>query len=158
MPRKNPDWKMLIKNWNCRWDLANCGWDLTKWLERRLTVNAKVATVLGSIPASSRHSGIWWAAVEMKQCWITYIKKPPYKKKLNKSIPSQATWSTGRSMTTRLATLTSSPSTWTTSSSSIRGRSTSRAGWADSYAAKSAGFPRPMPSGWVGDTEIDTLE
>ncbi len=37
-----------------------CGWDLAKWLER-LAVNAKVATVLCSIPASS---GIWVAADE----------------------------------------------------------------------------------------------
>ncbi len=28
-----------------------CGWDLAKWLER-LTANAQVAMVLGSIPAS----------------------------------------------------------------------------------------------------------
>ncbi len=35
----------------CGWDLAECGWDLAEWLER-LTANAVVATVLGSIPAS----------------------------------------------------------------------------------------------------------
>ncbi len=35
-----------------RWDLVKCGWDLAKWLER-MAVNAKVATFLGSIPASS---------------------------------------------------------------------------------------------------------
>ncbi len=34
------------------WDLAESGWDLAEWLER-LAVNAKVATALGSIPASS---------------------------------------------------------------------------------------------------------
>jgi hypothetical protein len=34
------------------WDLAECGWDLSEWLEC-LTANANVATVLGSIAASS---------------------------------------------------------------------------------------------------------
>ncbi len=34
------------------WDLAKCGWDLAKCLES-LAVNAKVATLLSSIPASS---------------------------------------------------------------------------------------------------------
>ncbi len=34
------------------WDLAEDGWDLAEWFER-LIANAKVATVLGSIPASS---------------------------------------------------------------------------------------------------------
>ncbi len=43
-------------------------WDLTEWLER-LTVNAVVATVLGSIPASSEES----EGRRMKQCWISYI-------------------------------------------------------------------------------------
>jgi hypothetical protein len=43
---------------------SRSGWDLAEWLEP-LTVNAEVATVLGSIPASSlRHSGIWGAADE----------------------------------------------------------------------------------------------
>ncbi len=37
---------------NSEWDLAECGWDLAEWLEH-LTANAEVATVLGSIPASS---------------------------------------------------------------------------------------------------------
>ncbi len=36
---------------------------LADWLER-LTVNAKVATVLGSIPSILRHSEIWGAADE----------------------------------------------------------------------------------------------
>ncbi len=36
----------------CGWDLVECGWDLAEWLEF-LTANALVATVLGSIPASS---------------------------------------------------------------------------------------------------------
>ncbi len=39
------------------------GWDPDEWLER-LAVNAKVATVLGSIPASSEHNGIQGAADE----------------------------------------------------------------------------------------------
>ncbi len=38
-------------------------WDLAEGLER-LTVNAVVATVLGSIPASSDTGGIWGAADE----------------------------------------------------------------------------------------------
>ncbi len=38
------------------------GWDLADWFER-LTANAKVATVLGSIPASSdTMDGIWEGA------------------------------------------------------------------------------------------------
>ncbi len=46
------------------------GWDLAEWLER-LAVNAKVATVQGSIPASS--DSVESEGREMKQCWITYI-------------------------------------------------------------------------------------
>ncbi len=56
----------------------SCGWDLTEWLEC-LAVNAKVATVLGLIPAFAWDSGTWGAA-EIKQCWITYIKKEKRKK------------------------------------------------------------------------------
>jgi hypothetical protein len=37
----------------CGGNLAECGWDLADWLQQRLTANAEVATVLGSIPASS---------------------------------------------------------------------------------------------------------
>ncbi len=33
-------------------EISISGWDLAEWLER-LTANAKVATVLGSIPESS---------------------------------------------------------------------------------------------------------
>ncbi len=40
-------------------DLAECGLDLAEWLER-LTANAKVATVLGSIPASSETAESEW--------------------------------------------------------------------------------------------------
>jgi hypothetical protein len=47
-------------------DVAKCGWDLAKWLER-LTANAVVATVLGSIPASS--DTVESEAQQMKQCW-----------------------------------------------------------------------------------------
>jgi hypothetical protein len=56
------------------------GWDLTKWLER-LSASAKVATVLGSIPASS--DTVEFEGRKMKQCWIKYnmwrkkSKKPP---------------------------------------------------------------------------------
>ncbi len=51
------------------------GWDLANWLER-LAVNA--ATVLGSFPASSDTGES--EGRQMKQCWITYIKrkKPKY--------------------------------------------------------------------------------
>jgi hypothetical protein len=63
------------------WDLADCGWDLAEfwgwdlavWLER-LTANAVVATVLGSIPASS--DTVKSKGRQMKQCWILYIKNP----------------------------------------------------------------------------------
>ncbi len=44
----------IIDYLNCKFlfhDIhPSCGWDLAEWLER-LAVNAKVATVLGSIPA-----------------------------------------------------------------------------------------------------------
>jgi hypothetical protein len=43
---------------------------LAKWLER-LAVNAKVATVLCLIPASS--NTVESEGRQMKQCWITYI-------------------------------------------------------------------------------------
>ncbi len=52
-----------------------CGWDLAKWLER-LTVNALVATVLGSIPASV--GTVESEERQMKQCW-TKKKNPPQK-------------------------------------------------------------------------------
>ncbi len=46
--------------------LPTNGWDLSDWLER-LTANAKVATVLGSIPASS--DTVESEGRQMKQCW-----------------------------------------------------------------------------------------
>ncbi len=46
--------------------------DLAKWLER-LTANIEVATVLGSIPASS--DTVESEGPQMKQCWIQYNKK-----------------------------------------------------------------------------------
>ncbi len=55
---------------SCAWDLAKYGWDLVEWLER-LTANAAVATVLGSIPASS--DTVESEGRQMKQCWISYI-------------------------------------------------------------------------------------
>jgi hypothetical protein len=58
----------------CGWDLAECGWDLAEWLDR-LTVNAKVSTVLGWIPASSDAVESDWRQMEQEQCWIKYIKK-----------------------------------------------------------------------------------
>jgi hypothetical protein len=46
----------LIHNYSIQWGTKNktqkCGGDVAEWLERP-TVNAVVATVLGSIPASS---------------------------------------------------------------------------------------------------------
>ncbi len=54
-----------------------CGWDLAKWLEC-LTSNAKVATVLGPIPASS--DTVESDGRQMKQCFIKYIKN---KEKIN---------------------------------------------------------------------------
>ncbi len=45
--------------------------DLAEWLER-LTANAEVVTVLGSIPASS--DTVESAGRQMKQCWIKYKK------------------------------------------------------------------------------------
>ncbi len=47
------------------------GWDLAEWL-RHLTVNAVVATVLSSIPASS--DTVESEGRQMEQCWIQYIK------------------------------------------------------------------------------------
>ncbi len=57
----------------------DCGLDLAKWLER-LTANAPVATVQGSIPASV--DTVDSEGRQMKQCWIQYEKK--IKKSLQK--------------------------------------------------------------------------
>ncbi len=56
-----------------------CGWDLAEWW-KSLTANAKVAIVLGSIPASS--DTVESEGRQMKQCWIQYIEK-----KKNQKIP-----------------------------------------------------------------------
>ncbi len=61
----------------CGWDLAECEWDLAEWLQR---LNPKVATILGSIPASSDTEE--YEGRQMKQCWITQIKN-----KLSKKFP-----------------------------------------------------------------------
>ncbi len=61
------------------------GWDIAEWLER-LTANAVVATVLGSvgsIPASS--DTLKSEGRQMKQCWISFkndekSKKSPFNK------------------------------------------------------------------------------
>ncbi len=58
----------------CGWDLADCKWDLTEWLERP-TVNAEDATVLDSISASS--NTVESEGRQMKQCWIKYIRRNP---------------------------------------------------------------------------------
>jgi hypothetical protein len=66
------------------------GWDLAKRLERR-AVNVKVATVLGSIPASS--DTMESERRQMKQCWITYIKRKNQKNHpLKKSIRWRSSW------------------------------------------------------------------
>ncbi len=62
-----------------------CGWDL-----ERLTANAKVATVLGSILKSSdvRHSGIWeciWSSVDYNS--LKSLPPPSPKKTWKKVIP-----------------------------------------------------------------------
>ncbi len=48
------------------------GWDLAVWLERQ-TANAEVATVLGSIPASS--DTVESEGRQMNQCWIQYVHR-----------------------------------------------------------------------------------
>ncbi len=48
-----------------------------EWLER-LTANAEVATVLGSIPASS--DTVESEERQMKQCWNQYKEEQKYKK------------------------------------------------------------------------------
>ncbi len=67
----------------CVWDLAKCGWDLSNCLER-LAVNIKVATVLGSIPASS--DTVESEGRQMKQCWITYTERKTKKFPPSKSV------------------------------------------------------------------------
>ncbi len=47
-------------------------WDLAEWIER-LTANAEVATVLGSILASS--DTVESEGRQMKQCWLWYKEK-----------------------------------------------------------------------------------
>ncbi len=65
--------------WGCGWDLAELwmwsSWlsDLAEWLER-LAAITNVTTILGSIPASS--DTVESEGQQLKQCWITYIKKP----------------------------------------------------------------------------------
>ncbi len=54
------------------WGLTEGGWDLSERLDR-LAVHAKVATFLDSISAST--DTVESEGQQMKQCWITYIKK-----------------------------------------------------------------------------------
>ncbi len=68
--------------------------DLAEWL-KHLTANAKVATVLGSIPASS--DTVESERQKMKQCWIQHIKTPKMDEQIlhNKSVlvlPLLASW------------------------------------------------------------------
>jgi hypothetical protein len=65
-----------------------CGWDLADWLER-LTIKAVVATVLGSIPASSDTVKLGAADETVLN---TVHKKPkisPFKKFEKKELPTQ---------------------------------------------------------------------
>ena len=58
--------------------MCECEWDLAEWLDlERLTANAKVATVLGPILASS--DTVESEGRQMKQCWIKCGKKSPQK-------------------------------------------------------------------------------
>jgi hypothetical protein len=54
------------------------GWDLAEWLEP-LTANAEVATILGSIPASSDKVE-YEGRRKMKQCWIFVRRVPDFLK------------------------------------------------------------------------------
>jgi hypothetical protein len=66
-------WDLAECGWDLAeggWDLADCEWDLAEWLER-LTANTVVATVLGSIPASS--DTVESEGRQMHQCWISYM-------------------------------------------------------------------------------------
>ncbi len=86
-----------ISDWNlseCGWDLAECGLDLAERLER-LAVNAKVATVLGSIPAFS--DTVESEKRQMKQCAINggtffrvyFLKFASSVRKQSKKLPLQ---------------------------------------------------------------------
>jgi hypothetical protein len=55
----------------CWHQTIKSGWDQAEWLEC-LAINAKVATVLGSIPASSDAAES--EGRQIKQWWITDIK------------------------------------------------------------------------------------
>ncbi len=82
-------WDLAECGWDLaesRWDLAVCGWDLAEWLEL-LAVNAKVVTVLGSIPASS--DKVESEGRQMKPSWITYLHK---KDKIQKNPPLGFCW------------------------------------------------------------------
>ncbi len=77
----NPRLHGLLMRWNpaecgwvaeCGWYLAECGWDLAEWFER-LIASVEVATVLGSIPASS--DSVESEGRQMKKCWLQYIEK-----------------------------------------------------------------------------------
>ncbi len=57
-----PDQPVILYLAKCGWDIAECGWDLAVWMRsgrvwmwssRVVISSVKVATVLGSIPASS---------------------------------------------------------------------------------------------------------
>ncbi len=62
----------VIESW-----FSKCAWDLAEWLER-LTANTKIATVLGSIPASS--DTVESEERQMKQCWNQYKEEQKIKK------------------------------------------------------------------------------
>jgi hypothetical protein len=52
------------------------GWDLAEWLEC-LTANVKIATVLGSVSASS--DTVESEGRQMRHCWIKNMRKKNYK-------------------------------------------------------------------------------
>ncbi len=62
-------WTVYVPNHQSKTVL--CGWDLAEWLEC-LAVNADVATLLSSIPASSDIGES--EGRQTKKCWITYLK------------------------------------------------------------------------------------
>ncbi len=64
---KNSKINKWMKSIRGGWYYAKCGWDLAERFGR-LTVNAKVATVLGSIPASS--DTVEYEKRQIKQCAV----------------------------------------------------------------------------------------
>ncbi len=75
--------KMILSCYSCcPFKIKNFRTFLDEWMRssrvgrERLTANAVVATFLGSIPASS--DTVESEGRQMKQCWISNIKKSPF--------------------------------------------------------------------------------